>query len=191
MTSRTFIAVDPGGSGAVAWSDRSGCYVESMPDTRRGCIELFKRVTKPLIINPVAYIEKVASYIPGGGQSAMFVYGRNVERAGCILETLNIPIIEISPKSWQRALGLGSSNRIPIPKAPKGYGKDQTKLWEHTNTDRIKSAKDHNDRAKREWKAKLKAEAERRYPDIRVTLKTCDALLILEAAILLEGYKLL
>ena len=32
-----------------------------------------------------------------------------------------------------------------------------------------------------EWKNKLKAEAPRLFPDIKVTLKTADALLILEA----------
>ena len=32
-----------------------------------------------------------------------------------------------------------------------------------------------------QWKNKLKAEAQRLFPDIRVTLKTADALLILEA----------
>jgi len=32
-----------------------------------------------------------------------------------------------------------------------------------------------------QWKNKLKAEAQRLYPDIKVTLKTADALLILEA----------
>lgn len=34
--------------------------------------------------------------------------------------------------------------------------------------------------SKSEWKNKLKAEAQRRFPDLNVTLKTADALLILE-----------
>jgi hypothetical protein len=34
--------------------------------------------------------------------------------------------------------------------------------------------------SKSEWKNKLKAEAQRRFPDLKVTLKTADALLILE-----------
>ena len=36
--------------------------------------------------------------------------------------------------------------------------------------------------SKTEWKNKLKAEAQRRFPHLRVTLKTSDALLILEYA---------
>jgi hypothetical protein len=40
---------------------------------------------------------------------------------------------------------------------------------------------------KREWKNKLKSEAQRRYPQLDVTLKTADALLILDYAIAEEG----
>ena len=36
--------------------------------------------------------------------------------------------------------------------------------------------------SKSEWKNKLKAEAQRRFPELKVTLKTADALLILEWA---------
>lgn len=37
--------------------------------------------------------------------------------------------------------------------------------------------------SKKEWKNKLKAEAQRRFPQLKVTLKTADALLILEHAL--------
>ena len=37
--------------------------------------------------------------------------------------------------------------------------------------------------SKTEWKNKLKSEAQRRYPDLTVTLSTADALLIMEYAI--------
>jgi hypothetical protein len=39
----------------------------------------------------------------------------------------------------------------------------------------------------REWKNKLKAEAQRRFPYLNVTLKTADALLILEHSISAAG----
>lgn len=40
---------------------------------------------------------------------------------------------------------------------------------------------------KAQWKNKLKAEAQRRYPKMKVTLKTADAFLILDAGLLLDG----
>ena len=42
-------------------------------------------------------------------------------------------------------------------------------------------------RTKSEWKNKLKAEAQRRFPQLEVTLKTADALLLLEHAVRAEG----
>jgi crossover junction endodeoxyribonuclease RuvC len=42
-------------------------------------------------------------------------------------------------------------------------------------------------RTKSEWKNKLKAEAQRRFPQLNVTLKTADALLILEHSISAAG----
>jgi hypothetical protein len=42
-------------------------------------------------------------------------------------------------------------------------------------------------RTKSEWKNKLKAEAQRRFPHLNVTLKTADALLILEHSISAAG----
>lgn len=174
MTSRTFIAVDPGASGGIAWSNRYGISVVSMPDTRRGCIDAIDSIIQQHQGEqaPVAYMEKIAPFIPGGGASSMFEFGRNVERIGCVLECKGIRIVEIIPRSWQKKLGLGNSDRIRV-------SKDMTAAEQ-------KSAKAHNDIAKRDWKRKLKEEAERRFPQIKVTLKNCDALLLLDVAILSE-----
>lgn len=178
MTSRTFIAIDPGCSGAIAWSDRTGVHVVPMPETRRGCIDAVQEIIKSEAVHGsdgemIAYMEKVSSYIPGGGASMMFEYGRNVERIGCVLECKGIRIIEIIPRNWQKVLGLGKSERI---KATEDMGFIEKK-----------NVTDWNAKAKRDWKNKLKSEAERRFPNQRVTLKTCDALLLLDVAIQLEG----
>lgn len=189
MTERTFIAVDPGSGGSIAWSNRHGEFVEKMPPTRRDTIDLFKKALyEPH--DPIAYMEKVAGYIPDGGAGAMFEYGRNVERPGCILECLNIRIIEIIPRSWQKILGLGNSDRIIPPRMPPRLTREQKIAWRAKNFVALESARVHNDKAKRDWKNKLKEEAQRRFPGLKVTLKTCDALLLLDAAIKTEGEKL-
>ncbi len=168
------IAIDPGASGAIAWckTGDSTAHVVPMPETRRDTIDALKQIAeqKENGDNIVCYHEKINPFIPDGGASQMFAFGANVERCGCIIETLGIRLIEIAPKKWQGELGLGKSNRIRGPK--KG---------EATN-DEIKAAKSVNAREKTAWKNKLKAEAQRRFPDLRVTLKTCDALLILDVA---------
>lgn len=182
MTSRTYIAVDPGASGAIVWSNRIGIHVEPMPDTRRGCIDIIRRVIKEEAEHgceggAVAYVEKITGWIPDGGASQMFEFGKSVERVSCILETLGIRIIEITPQAWQKSLALGKSERM---KASPGMTDEQKR-----------AVKTHNAGVKREWKRKLQAEAERRFPQQKVTLKTCDALLILDVAIKSESGRLL
>ena len=173
----------------MAWSNRHGAFVKPMPVTRRDTIDLIKE-TLYEAVDPIAYMEKVAAFIPDGGASMMFEYGRKVERPGCILEMLNIRVIEIIPRSWQRELGLGKSDRISPPRMPQGFNKAQKIAWRLQNKVALDAARVHNAKAKRDWKNRLKEEAQRRFPQLNVTLKTCDALLLLDAAIKLEGEKL-
>lgn len=190
MTERTYISVDPGG--AFAWSNRLGVFAITMPDTRRDMIDLVKRIKSEHegSVEPVAYMEKVVPYIPDAGGSMMFQYGRNVERPGCILETLDVRTIEISPQAWQKELNLGKSERIQGPRMPLKLTRGQKMAWRVKHKGELETVRAYNAKAKREWKSKLKSEAQRRFPQMRVTLFTCDALLILEVAIKLEGEQL-
>lgn len=184
------IAVDPGVHGAITWmSDKDKTYgvvgVRNMPATRRDtidCIQNILTTAKQLGEQVTCFHEKVAKYIPGGGASQMFTFGTQAERVACIVETLGIRLIEIPPKEWQRLLNLGTSARVTVPRMPSRLTKQAQKDWKEVNKDDITKAKAANAKAKREWKNKLKAEAQRRYPDIKVTLGTADALLILSAA---------
>lgn len=175
--------------GAIAWSNRIGQFVAPMPETRRGVIDLIKEILSDAD-RPVAYIEKGSHYIPSAGASTMFTYGSNVERIGCVLETLDVRLIEITPQKWQKVLCLGTSDRLAPPRMPPGFNPKQKATWRASNFEALERAANHNATAKRDWKNKLKAEAERRFPGLKVTLKTCDALLILEAAITIEGESL-
>jgi len=145
----TIIAVDPGKNGGIAWcaTHKHPREIHSikMPGTRRDTIDAFKDIVfrdADAASDCICYHEKVGSYIPGGGASNMFEFGRNVERCGCIVETLGIRLIEIAPKAWQKELGLGSSGRVSEAKATTPEGK--------------KAARAHNTAAKRDWKNKLK-----------------------------------
>lgn len=172
------IAIDPGASGAIAWScfNGSNVGVMPMPETRRDTIDALRERTQGDFDSrpAVCYHEKINPFIPDGGASQMFAFGANVERCGCIIETLGVRLIEIAPKVWQKQLGLGSSDRVRVPSKTEA------------TKEQIKAAKAFNAHAKTEWKNKLKAEAQRRFPQLKVTLKTCDALLILECAIINE-----
>ena len=69
----------------------------------------------------------------------------NLKQTYRVLIALGVPFEEVTPKRWQRALGI----------APRG--RTETKV---------------------QWKSRLKDFAQRRFPDIKVTLATADALLL-------------
>lgn len=182
MTSRTFIAVDPGAAGAIAWSNRNGVFVLPMPEDRRGCIEAIRSIINQdaEIGAPggiVAYHERITGFIPDGGASQMFEFGRAVERVACIMETFDIKVVEITPQAWIKELNMGSKG---LEKATREMSQIEKAALKKRNAEK-----------KRDWKNKLKFEAEKRFPGLKVTLKTCDALLILDAAIEIERQKLL
>jgi hypothetical protein len=178
---KTLIAIDPGASGGIAVQQDTSTAVFAMPETRGDAIALFLGIVKDPS-NTEAYIEKISGFIPDGGASQMFEFGKSVERMGCILETIGVRIIEVTPQSWMKSLSLGKMDKSPIPRPPKGMFGPALSIWKQQHAEEIKSAKAANARLKTEWKNKLKAEAQRRFPSIKVTLKNCDALLILEAA---------
>jgi len=197
MTKDTFIACDPGGSGAIAWSDRTGEYARNMPETRRELVELILQICNESAGGPIHfYIEKVAAYIPDSGASAMFQYGRNVERPICVVETISVALAsdirinEITPQQWQKELNLGKSDRIQPPRMPNGLNRAQKANWKMANREELERVRKLNDAAKRKWKRDLCDHASSRFPRLTVTMKTCDALLLLDAATKIEAEKL-
>jgi hypothetical protein len=162
------IAIDPGASGGIAVDQGGRVTLRAMPDTRGDCITHLRSELSTATGPVVAYIEKINGYIPMAGASMMFEFGKQVERIGCILEVLGCRIIEVPPQTWQKALGLGNVGRV---KADRDAGEEDKK-----------NVRNLNAKIKRDWKNKLKAEAQRRFPGVSVTLETADALLILEYA---------
>ena len=184
---KVIIGVDPGANGAIAWADLSGVHCENIPETRGDAIALVKRICANS--DATAYHEKISGWIPDGGASMMFQFGRNVERIGCILEVLGVRIIEIRPQGWQSGLHLPQVKRQKVPRAPKGLSKEQKAMFAIANKEQIAAAKAVNARAKSDHKNNLKAEAQRRFPGLNITLKNCDALLIMDYGIREEMIK--
>lgn len=190
------LAIDPGALGGLAWLTSRGAACAKMPETRGDCIALVKSIVGDWPANWTAYHEKIAGFIPDGGASQMFEFGRSVERVGCILETIGVRVIEVTPQTWQAVFSLGKAERVPVPRCPiiripkdatpfqirelKAEQAQVKRQFEGQYAAAIRTAKAQNARFKAEWKNKLKAEAQRRYPTLASTLKTADALLILE-----------
>ncbi len=154
MTS--YIAIDPGVNGGIAWDGAALASCIGMPGSDTETAEEIERlaemddVLRRIRPGIKCIIEDVPKFVgralPG---STIFPLAFNCGLVRGIAVSLRMPVILVRPQDWQKHFRLGT----------KGDTSGTT-----------------------EWKNKLKAEAQRRYPHLKVTLKTADALLLLAYA---------
>ncbi len=149
----TYIAIDPGVNGGIAWDGAALPSCMGMPGSDTEIAEEIHNLADILCSirdNLKFIIEDVPKFVgkalPG---STIFPLAFNCGLVRGIAVSLQMPIILVRPQDWQKHFRLGT----------KGDTSGTT-----------------------EWKNKLKAEAQRRYPHLKVTLKTADALLMLAYA---------
>lgn len=95
----TYLGIDPGVNGGIAWTGPDGAAAEKMPDTERETFELLAAHGE----NAVAVIERVASS-PQMGVTSAFTFGRGYGFLRGCLHALGIPFVEVSPMKWQKVL---------------------------------------------------------------------------------------
>lgn len=165
------IGIDPGASGGIAWMHKGYYHNVKMPDTEGDVlsqIRMIKQWASDANERLVCYVEDIPKFV-SGSDAAMFSFSVMFLNYGFLLgvvQALEIPVIKVRPQTWQSELGLGKKDII---RAPKGASAEERK--------RVKL---HNAQAKRDFKKKLKGEAQRRYPSLSITLDTCDAVLIMD-----------
>lgn len=100
------LAIDPGANGGFAWTDSAGkIHCQPMPETE-GDIVAFIRSRSCDGCSVV--LEKVVGFIPFGGAGAMFSFGENFGIIKGAVQAFGMPLIQIRPPIWQKALSLGS-----------------------------------------------------------------------------------
>ena len=97
--------------------------------------------------------------MPKQGATSVWTFGEHYGTLRGILMALEIPVKDVRPQDWQKAIG------ATRPSVPKDATPSQREA------------------AKREGKHKIKSIVEARFPTLQVTLKTADALGILIYAI--------
>lgn len=163
-------AIDPGASGGMAWID-SSCEVKTCSMANRGEFvgalrkEGGEIVKTDEILEPLAtiYMEKVAGYYP----KPKVIPDQKPE--------FNLQVSAFSMFNFGKSAGIcigicEAFGITPIEVMPA--------VWQ-----KVLFVKKSGSRS--QWKNQLKEIAQRRYPDVRVTLANADALLILSYATLI------
>lgn len=147
------IAIDPGANGGIAVDFGNGSACYAMPETEGDLVELLADLIKTAKIEPECVIG---------------VFLENIVRhmgSGIPASTM-----AVYASNWGFIKGVVMALGVRLELVtPQSW---QKKLGLGTS----------RGMGKTEWKNKLKGEAQRRYPHLKVTLKTADALLILEAS---------
>lgn len=147
---KTIAAIDPGSNGGIAWRDANGIvHCANMPESLKEKDELFADIQPSYV-----YLEKTGEYMPGNSGPAAVTFARHCGQLEGLLVGCGVPFEAISPQVWQKMFGA-------LPKAPKNATAKQKA------------------EAKRARKNAIKDAMQRRYPDLKITLNTADALALL------------
>lgn len=177
MQQTTTIGIDPGVSGGICVRYHDGMvYATRMPETQGDILNELHAIHR---MNPeshhICYIEKIPTFmgteIP---QSKIAVMFENYGFIKGVVQGMKIPLYEIRPQVWMQSLGIGGVSR---QRAPKGATIEQKRELARLN-----------EQAKRDWKRKLKAEAQRRYPTLDITLDKADAILLMDYGLRQQGH---
>ena len=171
---KTVIGIDPGVSGGIAviWPDGSSpAEVHKMPESPAG---IWARLQSVLIRAnsgmPIAFIENVHP-MPREGVSSVWTFAQNVAHLEMACYGLGIRLERVTPQRWQAGLGIAKRESIPNPNLGLPMPEEEYQK-------RKKAYQQALAAAKRDHKNQLKRCAEQRFPTCKVTLATCDALLI-------------
>ncbi len=174
------LAIDPGASGGIAilGGGSVGAEAYAMPATPKDVCDLITvaKVSAEMNELPIkCYMEEVGGFA-GVGQpgSAMFNFGRGFGNLEGFLIAHGIVFELVRPQRWQKGVGL---NFPPVHKGAYDPTMSHSeKVAEKKRVTNLNSAR------KRDNKNRMKEMAQRLYPEIKVTLATADALLILHYA---------
>ena len=105
---RKIIAIDPGASGGIAWSDADGnTHGVPMPETEGDVMNLIREIG---IVDTRAVVELVGGFIKGNPApgSTMFNFGRGFGFILGALAASYVPVELVRPQKWQKHFSLGS-----------------------------------------------------------------------------------
>lgn len=140
--SKTFLGIDPGANGGMAWLDEDGSLLEcvKMPSTPEDVLTALGSYDCESV---VCFMEKVGG-MTGQSASASFTFGKGYGELTMALLAKGISTTLVTPQKWQKHFNLGGK---------KGESKTS-----HKN--------------------RIKAWAQQRFPQKKVTLWAADALAI-------------
>lgn len=107
--------IDPGNNGAVCLlpNDNTSILVQPLSATE---VDIIDFVQEHASVITICAIEKVHS-MPGNGSSSMFKFGQGYGFLRGIILSARIPLVDVTPQTWQKALSCLSHGDKNITKS--------------------------------------------------------------------------
>lgn len=173
------IAIDPGQSGGIAVSVNGHVQAITMPGTYA---EMFKELRKVRLLGkeagvPVRAVVESTCAMPGERVVSVRHFGEHMGHIEMALLALGIGMRKIAPITWQKSLSVPPLAKLgprPEPGAlePREEFQQRERAWAAARA-----------RSKTVKKNAIKELAQERFPALKVTLRTADALMILDWAL--------
>jgi hypothetical protein len=157
------IAIDPGASGAIAFTNKGHVFTYPMPETLDCLWLLLSRLYRSC---SECWLEDVGTYMPGNSGPASVKFARHIGQIEGILVAQGWDVYYVRPQVWMKDLGYSINKHLP--EGYSGLGKE----------DRAKARA----AAKRANKNEIKKDMSKLYSEVEVTLANADALAILAYA---------
>lgn len=158
------IAIDPGAGGGIAWIAADGSvHAAKMPEGMTAICDVLIEFRGQLSYHigvPAPAVMELVHAMPGDGRASVGSFLRHCGWLDAALYLSGYSVTSVTPAKWQSGIGVPRGETLPKDMAPA-----------------VKRAE--LARRKAERKAWIKEQMQRRYPHIRVTLHTADALGIL------------
>ena len=152
------ISIDPGANGSIACKVDGKVHAFKMPDTPKDILLLLLSLKSD---DAFCWIEQTGGYMPGNSGPAAVKFARHCGHLDMALLAAGIPHDTVLPAKREHWL-IGKPNYEKIPNEISE--KERSRILAKRKTER---------------KNKIKIKVQGLYPDIRVILKTADALGIL------------
>jgi len=155
---KKIISIDPGESGGIVWETGVNGKIDScpMPDGMTGLAAQLQMIVGVFPYEYVAVVEQVGTYRPGNSGPSAVKFARHCGHIEAVLYCLGIETEQVLPRKWQAHLPL--TRFEPLSKTlPEAVLKKERSARNQTH------------------KSEIKEYVQRRFPYLRITLKTADA----------------
>lgn len=113
----TFLGLDPGKNGGIAWIRDGNPCAEKMPETDKDILDLLRGIVREEALGMTfALIERVASS-PQMGVVSAFTFGKGYGGLQMALLACDIPFEFVTPSVWQKAMGCLTKGDKNVSKA--------------------------------------------------------------------------